>query len=390
MNSFIYHSYTRFIFGSGCENKAGELCRQFNATKVLIVVGGGSVKRSGLLDRVTASLDAAGLPYGLLEGIQPNPLDTKVREGIGMVRSEGYDFLLPVGGGSVIDTAKAICAGALYDGDFWDFYCGKATVTKALPLGVVLTIPAAGSEGSGNTVITDTKTLAKISIRVADYLRPKFSLLNPELTLTLPWAQTVAGIADMMAHIMERYFSNTEDTMVTDRMNEGLLMAIMETSSRLLKNPDDLQARANIMWAATQAHIGIGGVGVEEDWSSHALEHELSARYGVTHGTGLAVIFPAWISVVSAYNPRKAVQLSERVFGVDASLPDNEKIAEGVSRMKAFLRSLGLPVTLAELGIPDPDIDLLVEGLHRNKGEKVGFYVPLDRNLSRKIYEQAR
>lgn len=387
MDNFNFCAYTEFVFGKDTENKCGEMCRKYGANKVLVIIGGGSVRRSGLLDRVETSLQVANLPYSILEGVKPNPEDDKVRLGLKLVAEEGFDFLLAVGGGSVIDTAKGIAAGALYDGDFWDFYCGKATPKVAMPIGVVLTIPAAGSEGSGNTVITNRETKAKISIRCAEYLRPKFSILNPVLTFTLPASQTAAGICDMMAHILERYFSNTEHTTVTDNFNEALLKSIMAEAPLVMANPEDYQARANIMWAGMLAHNGLGSVGQAEDWCSHAIEHELSALYDVTHGAGLAVVFPAWIKCVGEINPAKAVKLAVNVFGVDATLPEQEIIAEGVARLKAFWKSLGLPANLAELGVANPDIDALVAGLHRNKGEQVGAYVKVDRVLSRKIYE---
>ena len=389
MNGFIYHSYTRFVFGSGCENKAGELCRQFNATKVLIVIGGGSVKRSGLLDRVIASLDAAGLPYGLLEGIQPNPLDTKVREGIGMVRDEGYDFLLPVGGGSVIDTAKAICAGALYDGDFWDFYCGKKNLdnfTNVLPIGVVLTIPAAGSEASGNSVITKTDGMLKLSFRTKSVMRPKFAIMNPELTMTLPPYQTAAGIVDMMVHTMERYFSPTPDCEATDRMCEAVLISCVNKGPKVIADPNNYEARANIMWLGTMAHNGICGVGRVEDWLSHHMEHEISAIYGVTHGAGLAVVVPAWMTYVMKKDATKIAQFARRVFGVD-NKDDIAAAKEGIKRLKAFWKSLGMPISMKELGIENPDINALVEKLRGNKGEVVGGYVSLTMKDCKEIYK---
>lgn len=391
MENFTFCSDTNFVFGRDTEQKVGSLCRQYGATRVLIVYGGGSVVRSGLLNCVEESLKAEGLTFDTLAGVKPNPDDELVRKGIEMVRQQGIDFLLPVGGGSVIDTAKAIAAGACYEGDFWDFYVGKATVECALPVGTVLTIPAAGSEGSGNTVITNRATLQKISLRCPDHLRPRFSILNPVLTFTLPPAQTAAGICDMMVHIFERYFSNTDYTEVTDRLCEGLLQAIMEEGSKVMKNPEDYETRANIMWAGTLAHNGVCGTGRVEDWASHFMEHELSALYGVTHGAGLAVIFPAFLKVVGPLNPHRVVQLSERVLHVDTQdKSDIEIMQEGISHLQQFWSSLGLPATLGELGIQNPDIDALVTAVHRTKGEPIGNYVPLDHTLTRRIFETAR
>ena len=391
MENFVFCSPTNFIFGRGTENQVGKLCKENGATRVLIVYGGGSVVRSGLLDRVRTALTDENMPFGELGGVKPNPEDDLVRIGIEMVHAENFDFILPVGGGSTIDTAKAIAAGALYDGDFWDFYAGKATVQKALPVGVVLTIPAAGSEGSGNTVITKIATKQKISLRCPEHLRPRFSILNPELTFTLPAYQSASGICDMMVHIFERYFTNTTETGITDRVAEGVLLSIMEEAPKVIANPSDYDARANIMWAGMLAHNGICGTGRVEDWASHFMEHELSSLYGVTHGAGLAVVFPAWLTVVSRINPHRAKQLALRVLHVSAEgKTDEEIIAEGIARLRQFWHSLGLPITLKELGIENPDIDALVRNLHITKGEPIGNYVKLDRSLTKEIYEEAR
>lgn len=385
MDNFTFCSPTRYVFGRGVEARTGELVRDMGCRKVLVVYGGGSARRSGLLGRVEESLTAAGVEFVEMGGVQPNPTDPLVREGIEIVRREGVDGLLPVGGGSVIDTAKAIAAGALYAGDFWDFFCGKAVVGKALPIGVVLTIPAAGSEGSGNSVITRQSDLRKISIRTDFWLRPKFAVMNPELTFTLPAAQTAAGVADMMAHIMERYFSTTEGVETTDRVAEGVLLAIITEAPRVMAEPENYDARANIMWAGTLAHNGVCGCGRREDWASHGLEHELSALYGVTHGAGLAVMFPAWMEYMAGKRPFKIAQYARRVFGVNFA-DDREAALEGVRRLRDFFRSLGLPVTIAELGIENPDIDTLVTRFHENKGIPAGAYYPLHPEDTRTIY----
>ena len=299
------------------------------------------------------------------------------------------DFLLPVGGGSVIDTAKAIAAGIPYEGDFWDFFIGKAIPQTALRIGVVLTIPAAGSEGSGNSVITKVNGLKKLSLRTPEVLRPAFAVMNPEVTYTLPAWQTASGVTDMMAHIMERYFTNTTDTEVTDRLGEGTLKAIIKEARIVMKEPHNYDVRANIMWAGTIAHNGICGTGCEEDWASHFMEHEISALYDVTHGAGLAVIFPAWLTYMADHNVGKVAQFAERVWDVPSSADLKAVALEGIARFKAFLHEIGMPVTLKELGIEHPDIDLLVAHLHENKGELVGNYVRLDRQASRTIYEIA-
>lgn len=389
MNNFVFYSPTEFVFGKGTEMQVGALARKHGARKVMIVYGGGSVVRSGLLDRVKQSLQDARLEYCLMGGVQPNPIDTTVYDGIETCCIEQADMLLAVGGGSVIDTAKAIAAGALYDGDFWDFFIGKAKVTQALKVAVVLTIPAAGSEGSGNTVITKLEGLQKLSLRVPEVLRPVFSIMNPELTYTLPPFQTGCGIADMMAHIMERYFTNTQEVEIGDRLCEATLMAIINESPKAMRNPADYGARANLMWSGMIAHNGTCGVGCEEDWASHFLEHEISAIYGVTHGAGLSVIFPAWMTWMVEHNVGKIAQYAVRVWGVTDSEDKKSVAREGVRRLKAFFVSLGLPVTFKELGIENPDIDRLADSLHRNKGELVGNYVKLTKQDSKEIYRLA-
>ena len=389
MNNFVFYSPTEFVFGKATEMQVGALARKHGARKVMIVYGGGSVVRSGLLDRVKQSLQEAGIEYCLMGGVQPNPVDTKVYEGIEFCRREQADMLLPVGGGSVIDTAKAIAAGVLYEGDFWDFYIGKAKVTKALKVAVVLTIPAAGSEGSGNTVITKLDGLQKLSLRVPEVLRPVFSIMNPELTYTLLPFQTACGVADMMAHIMERYFTNTQEVEIGDRLCVGTLMAIINEAPKVMRNPEDYGARANLMWAGMIAHNGTCGVGCEEDWASHFLEHEISAIYGVTHGAGLSVIFPAWMTWMVEHNVGKIAQYAVRVWGVPESEDKKAVALEGIGKLKNFFTSLGLPVTFKELGVENPDIDRLADSLHRNKGELVGNYVKLTKLDSKEIYRLA-
>lgn len=389
MNNFVFYSPTEFVFGKNTEVQVGALARKYGAQKVMIVYGGGSVVRSGLLDRVKQSLQEAGVAYCEMGGVQPNPIDGKVYEGIQFCRREQVDMMLPVGGGSVIDTAKAIAAGALYDGDFWDFFIGRAKVEKALKVAVVLTIPAAGSEGSGNTVITKTETLQKLGLCAPEHLRPVFSIMNPELTYTLPAYQTACGIADMMAHIMERYFTNTPDVEISDRLCEGTLTAIIKEAYRVKQQPDNYAARANIMWCGTVAHNGICGVGREEDWASHALEHEISAIYDVAHGAGLAVIFPAWMAFMAEHNPAKIAQFAHRVFDIPKSEDLEEMALAGAARLKHFFRYMGLPVGFKELGIEHPDIDRMLVSLRRNKGELLGNYVKLTMTDCREIYRLA-
>ncbi len=386
MINFTYCTPTRYLFGRDTEKETGRLAGEAGMSKVLLVYGGQSAIKSGLLDRVKKSLSEAGIEFVDLAGIKPNPTDDRVYEGIDIVRKNQLDGLVAVGGGSPIDTAKAIAAGAVYDGDFWDFYSGKSVIQNALPVGVVLTIPAAGSEGSGNSVITKIDGMHKISLRTDMWLRPKFAVMNPELTFTLPPFQTASGIADMMAHIMERYFSPTTDVEVTDRLSEGLLKAIIEEAPKVIANPDDYQARANIMWAGTMAHNGICGCGRVEDWVSHAMEHEISAVYGVTHGAGLAVVFPAWMTYMAEHAPVKIAQFARRVFGI-VNGDDKSAAYEGIMALKGFYSSIGLPVSFGELGITAPDIDLLVKKLHENKGVEIGGYLRLTQADTYEIYK---
>ncbi len=380
MLNFTFCSPTAFVFGRDTENQAGELVRAHGGTKALVHYGGGSVERSGLLSRVLRSLDAAGIPYAVLGGAQPNPRSGLVYEGIELCRREGVDFMLALGGGSAIDSGKAIALGTHYSGDFWDFYCGKASAPshRILPIGVVLTIPAAGSEGSTSSVITQEEGNFKRGLNLEQY-RPRFSILNPELTYTLPPFQTACGIADMMCHILERYFTNTPDVDLNDRLSEALLQAIVYASPAAMQRPDDYEARAQLMWAGMLAHNNLVGLGREQDWASHNIEHELSALYGVAHGAGLSVVFPAWMRYQLDHNPMRFAQFAARVWGCDMDYAHPEHTAaEGILRLTAFWGGLGLPVTFAQLGAKAEDIPALAAKTVRNPKGLLGGYRPLD------------
>lgn len=387
MDNFTFYSPTLYEFGRGAEEKTGMLTFLMGVNKVMIVFGKKYVKANGLLDRIETSLSTIGIEYVEFGGIEANPTDDKVYEAINLARNKHVDGLLAIGGGSVIDTAKAIAAGVPYDGDFWDFFSGKSVVKNALPVGVVLTIPGAGSEGSGNAVITKRETLQKISLRTDSILKPRFAIVDPELTFTLSAYQTACGIVDMMSHIMERYFSPTSRVEVSDRLAEGILMALVNEAPKALTDPTDYQARANIEWAGTLAHNGLVGCGRREDWVSHFMEHEISAVYGVTHGAGLAVVIPAWMAFMAHHKPSKVAQLGRRVFGVDA--PDDRSAAiEAVASLRAFFSAvLRMPLTFKALGIAEPDIDLLVRKLHEDKGETIGGYYRLTAKDTRQIYK---
>ena len=391
MENFVFYSPTEFVFGRDTQSQTGELVKRYGGRRVLMVYGGGSVVRSGLLDTVKASLDAEGITYCELSGIRPNPTDDRVYEGIEIARKEGVDFILAVGGGSVIDTAKGIAIGVPYDGDFWDFYSKKGVPTASLPVGVVLTIPAAGSEGSGNSVITKLDGMHKISVRYPMMLRPRFAVMNPELTYTLPWFQTACGIVDMICHIQERYFSNTTGVDLTDGIAETIMRNVMQNALRLKENPNDYDARANVMWAGTLAHNGLCGNGKVEDWSSHRLEHEISALYDVAHGAGLAVMVPAWMTFVAKKNPHKVREFAVKVMGIEAEGKSDEMvIAEGIEALKAFYHGIDLTTSMRELtGVENPDIEALVKSLNGNMGDTLGFYVPLSMEDCAEIYRLA-
>lgn len=389
MNTFTFCSPTEFIFGRDTQKQVGTALASRGASKVMIVYGSDRIRSNGLLGQVEDSLRQAGVSFVEFGGIQPNPTAESVYKGIDMARDNDVNFLLAIGGGSPIDAAKAIALGTVYPGDFWDFYGGHETPQFALPLGVILTIPAAGSEGSGNSVITNEKTHQKISVRYPTMLRPRFAIMNPELTLSLPMDQTAYGVVDMMAHIFERYFSNTPGTELVDAYSEAILRQVMRDAVILHRAPDNYDARADVMWAGTLAHNGLCGVGKEEDWASHRLEHEVSAFYHVAHGAGLAVIIPEWMRFCAKSNPGKLRQFAINVMGVDPAGKSTEDIIEeGIEALIKFYHDLGLTTDLKTLIGCEPDIDKMVASLERNVGKTLGFYVPLSMEDCKQIYRQ--
>ena len=378
MLNFTFCVPTKFVFGRDAELRAGEEIRLIGGTKALIHYGGGSVIRSGLMERVTKSLDAAGVSYVMLGGAVPNPRDTKVYEGIELARREKCDCVLAVGGGSAIDSAKAIAHGTVYDGDFWDLWSGKATVQKTLPLGCVLTLSATGTESSDSAVIMQESTKLKRGLST-EFNRPRFALMNPALTATLPPYQVACGVTDIMAHIMERYFTNEPHVNVTDNLCEALLKTVIQYAPRAYQNPADYDAQAEIMWAGTLAHNNTCGVGRVGDWASHQIEHELSALYDVAHGAGLAVVFPAWMRYNVTHDVMRFARFAVNVWGCDMNYEDPMMTAmNGIERYERFLKSIGMPITLRELGADPDDIPALAAKVKRGADGTTGSFVKLD------------
>lgn len=336
--------------------------------------------RSGLLDRVKASLGDAGVGFVELGGVKPNPRSSLIEEGVRLAIAEGVDFLLAVGGGSVVDSSKAIAIGAANGGEWRRYYVGrevkvKPAIPAALPVGVVLTIAAAGSEGSPNSVVNlEPENLKRAA--GGDILRPKFAVMNPELTMSLPPFQTACGLADMFAHLCERYFSPTADVVLSDNLCEAVMRAVVEESAKVTANPSDYQARANIMWAGTLAHNDVCGAGRVQDWSSHGIEHELSALYDCAHGAGLAVVMPAWMTYVHAADDARFARFARNVFGVGVGESDAKAALDGIAAFRAWLKSLGLPLNFAELGAREEDIPFLVKKLNLS-GNTLGGFMPL-------------
>ena len=387
MENFVFQNPTKIIFGKNTETQVGMETRKY-ADRVLLHYGGGSIKKSGLYDRVVAALKDAGVDYIELGGVQPNPRVSLIREGIELCRQHNIRFILAVGGGSVIDSAKGIAVGVPYAGDVWDFYMRKAVIKEALPIGVVLTIPAAGSESSPASVVTNDEGALKRDIGT-NLIRPQFAILNPELTYTLPPYQTACGVADIMAHVMERYFSRTQNTDLTDRLCEATLRTMIKNAPLALENPVDYAARAEIMWTGTVAHSDLLGMGRIEDWASHMIEHEISGIYDVPHGAGLAVVFPAWMQYVYQEDVNVFARFATRVWAVEPDFAHPEKTAlAGIQKTKEFFRSLGLPVTLEELEVGTDRLEEMAAKC--TERGPVGNFKKLDQQDVFAIYQLAR
>lgn len=391
-NNFVYNTPTKVIFGRGTENQVGKLVKDQQCKKVLIHYGGNSAKKSGLLDRIQASLDAEHIEYVLLGGVVPNPHLSLVYEGIDLCKKEEVDFILAVGGGSVIDSAKAIGFGVANEGDVWDFYNYTREAEACLPIGTVLTIAAAGSEMSNSSVITNEKDWTKRGYN-NEICRPRFSILNPELTMTLPEYQTESGCADILMHTMERYFNHGENMELTDGISEALMRTVMKNARILIDDPDNYEARAEIMWAGSLSHNGLTGYGTDGgDWATHMLEHELGGMFNVAHGAGLAALWASWARYVYKERTERFAKFAVNVMGILADETQEETALKGIAAMEDFYRFIHMPTSMKELGIT-PDDGQILELAKRCSiatGDSNGVVMPLKKEDMVKIYTAAR
>ena len=389
MDNFDFRNPTKIIFGRGTESRVGAETAA-HSLKVLLHFGGSSIKASGLYDRVTASLKAAGVEWVELGGVKPNPRLSLVREGVRLCKEKGLGLVLAVGGGSVIDSSKAIAMGAVIESDVWDFYLGKGQPRLALPVGTVLTIPAAGSEASHGTVITNEDGLLKRAVN-SELLYPRFSILNPELCFTLPPFQVACGAADIMAHLMERYFTAVKNVEFTDLLLEATMKTIIRQAPFVLADPKNYEAWSEFMWAGTIAHNNLLSTGRVGDWASHDIEHEISGIYDVAHGAGLAVVFPAWMKHTLSRDVARFAQWAVRVWNVDMDYWNPEATArEGIRRLEGFFHSVALGTRLADLKVGSDRLDEMAAKCTDADRKTVGNFVKLDRASVRKILELAR
>ena len=393
MKDFIYYAPTEVVFGRESEEKVAQLIKKYGGTKVLVHYGGKSAQKSGLLPKICDLLTQGGVSYVLLGGVVPNPRLSLVHQGIGLCRKEGVDFILAVGGGSVIDSAKAIAYGVPYSGEVWDFYLGKATPTAMLPVASVLTIPAAGSEMSEASVITNDDGDVKIGYSNT-LARPKFAIMNPERTFTLPPYQTAAGVTDMMMHTMERYFSKDDDMDVTTDIAEACLRSMRNAVTFVLDNPSNYRYRAQIMWAGSLMHNGLTGCGVSDDWATHQLEHELSGMFDVTHGAGLSAVWPSWARYVMDANLSRFVRFAVNVMDVPNDFTDPQGTAErGIQAMEQFYHRIGMPINIKELigrEVTDDEIKEMVRKCSRDYQRTSGCLKVLAAEDMEKIYRMAK
>lgn len=389
MDSFEFMSPTKFILKEDADLLCGQEIKKISDNVLFVHYGDGYIYNSGLHGRITKALEEAGITYYELPGVEPNPKVGLVRKGIEICREHQVGCVLAVGGGSVIDTAKAVALGVKYEGDVWDFYSKKAVPVEALPIGTVMTLPATGSEGSNGSVLKNPETGESADV-MSDCLRPAFTLMNPRLTLTIPKRQTVFGLIDMFSHVLERYFSNSVDVNLTDYMCEGVLKAIIVNARALMENLDDYNARAEFMWTAVVAHNGLLATGRNQDWATHTIGAQLSAQYNAVHGATLSVLFPCWARYVYQENLPRFVQFASRVFGVEVDFYNQEKTAlEGIRRMEEFFQSMGAPSRLNEIGVEtDEKFRKMAEDACRF-GD-IGGLKPLNADDVEAIYQMAQ
>ena len=393
MKDFNYYAPTEVVFGENSEEQVAALVKKYGGTKVLVHYGGKSAERSGLLDKICGLLTEGGIAFKKLGGVVPNPRLSLVHEGIKLCREEGIDFILAVGGGSVIDSSKAIAYGVPYEGEVWDFYLGKDKATEMLPVACVLTIPAAGSEMSEASVITNEDGDVKLGYS-NNLSRPKFAIMNPKRTFTLPPYQTAAGVTDMMMHTMERYFAKDDDMDLTTDIAEAMLRSMKDAIFAVLKNPEDYRYRAQIMWGGSLMHNGLTGCGVTDDWATHQLEHELSGMFDVTHGAGLAAIWPSWARYVMHENLSRFVRFAVNVMDVPNDFTDPEGTAlKGIEAMERFYHAIGMPINIKELigkDITDEEIKEMTRKCSRNYQHTCGQLKVLKAEDMENIYKMAR
>lgn len=386
MEDFTFKSATRIIFGKGAENTVGDYVSKYSK-KVLVHYGGDYLKEFGILDRILKSLEKNGIEYVVLDGVVPNPRLSLVYKGIEICKREKIDFVLAIGGGSAIDSSKAIALGTKYDGDVWDFYCGKATPKEALKVGTVLTIPGSGSEMSESSIITNEEENSKRGID-CELIVPEFSILNPEMCYTIPPYLMSCGIADILSHQLERYFTPTKSSILSDYLLEGAMKAILDVAPRMMEDPKNYDNCAEIMWLATVSHNGMLDAGRISDWGSHRIEHEISALYDITHGAGMAIVFPAWMKYVKNENIHRFVQLATRVFWVPME-KDKETVAnKGIACLEEFFKSLGLSTKLSEAKIPTDKFNEMAEKAVGNEGY-VGKFKKINKDDIVKILKLA-
>lgn len=393
MENFAYYTPTKVVFGKDEEKNVGKLAKDFGAKKVLIHYGGGSAVRSGLIDRIKTSLSEENIAFVELGGVKPNPRLSLIYEGIKLAKENGVDFILAVGGGSVIDSAKGIGYGVANPDieDVWDLYIGKKKTQKCAPIGVVLTIAAAGSEMSSGSVVTKEDEQLKRSYG-CDNARPKFAIMNPELTYTLPKYQIACGVVDIMMHTMERYFSPVGNLELTDKIAEGLLRTMIKYGKLSLENPNNYEARAEIMWASSLAHNGLTGCGGIGDWSTHQLEHDLGGVYDIAHGAGLSAVWGSWARYVYKENPKRFAQFAENVFGIEKIGTDEEIAIKGIEAMENFYKDIEMPISISETGITlsEKDVEMLAEKCSNNGTRYIGSFKKLFKEDMAKIYSMAR